>query len=215
MGVSGGERLEQALNADIVIIAVNDDNIENVIEDIAQLGIKNEFLLLHTAGSVGLEVLKKGSSRIGILYPLQTLSKGRKVNMRKVPMLINAICDDDMAAIGTFAGSISDTVSVISDEDREIIHLAAVMVNNFVNHLLYQANDFLIQQNISYKLLESLIEETVKKSFEISPELAQTGPARRNDKKTIRKHQKLLKNHSDLSHLYNLFTELILKKYSK
>lgn len=215
LGVSGGGLLEQALKADIVIIAVSDDNIEKVVKDINGLEREQKPLLIHTAGSVGMSVLRTGSKRVGVLYPLQTLSKGVKVDFRKLPLLINASREQDELELLKLARRISDNVNIISDENRKKIHLAAVMVNNFVNHLLFQASEFLNEEKLDFSLLRPLIEETINKSFEIGPGMAQTGPAKRNDRNTIEKHQALLMAHHDLYQIYELFTDLIVKTYKK
>ena len=63
-------------------------------------------------------------------------------------------------------------------------------------------------QGTEFDLLKPLILETALKVQEHSPYTAQTGPAKRNDKRTIKKHLKQLDNelHKDI---YELMTKSI------
>ena len=101
----------------------------------------------------------------------------------------------------------------VSSEKREKIHLSAVIVNNFVNYLYQVANDLMQEQSLSFDLLKPLIMETANKINHLSPAEAQTGPAKRNDKKTIEKQLNLLKE-SPYKDIYQDLTNSILKKYN-
>ena len=89
------------------------------------------------------------------------------------------------------------------------LHVAAVVVSNFTNHLYTLAEDYCLKEGLDFKQLLPLIEETALRIKNTSPKLAQTGPAIRHDKETIQKHIELLKNHPQLKNLYVLLTESI------
>jgi predicted short-subunit dehydrogenase-like oxidoreductase (DUF2520 family) len=108
-------------------------------------------------------------------------------------------------------GTISKNVVEISSEKRAKLHLAAVFVNNFVNYLYQIGSEVLKKGNLPFELLKPLIAETASKIETLSPEEAQTGPAKRNDKKTIEKHLHLLEN-SDFKEFYELFTKALKKE---
>jgi predicted short-subunit dehydrogenase-like oxidoreductase (DUF2520 family) len=99
-----------------------------------------------------------------------------------------------------------------TSKNRQKYHLAAVFVNNFVNHLFYKAQVQLKQNNLDWELLKPLMEETVAKLDDHSAFDAQTGPARRNDHDTILTHQSLL-TEEDLS-IYKLLTNSIQTTYN-
>jgi predicted short-subunit dehydrogenase-like oxidoreductase (DUF2520 family) len=88
--------------------------------------------------------------------------------------------------------------------------VAAVFVNNFVNELYHISEDILTQQQLDFSLLAPLIKETANKIEYLTPALAQTGPAKRGDKNTILKHQKLLSKQQQ--EVYQLFTSSIQKR---
>ena len=193
-------------NADIYLICVSDDEIKKVAK---QLNLIDK-LVLHTSGSVSLKTILKTSAKTGVLYPLQTFSKDDKMKWSKIPLLIEGSNKEVEKEIVEFAQSISKKVIVLNSQQREKMHLAAVMVNNFSNHLYTLANDFLEKEKIThFKLLFPLMQQTVKKTKKIKPISAQTGPAKRNDKKVISTHLSILKKHPETSKIYSCISESI------
>ena len=91
-------------------------------------------------------------------------------------------------------------------------HLAATLVNNFTNYLFAMAESFCKKENISFAVLQPLMEETVIRLRNISPAATQTGPAIRNDQNTIQKHRELLNDYpAHIAKFYELFTQEIQK----
>jgi predicted short-subunit dehydrogenase-like oxidoreductase (DUF2520 family) len=181
--------------ADVYFICLKDDSIETVLK---QLKLKNKFLV-HTSGSVAMIDLKPFSNNYGVFYPLQTFTKEQKVKFKNLPICLEANNDKNKIILLNIAYELTNNVYVINSEQRKQLHLAAVFANNFTNHLFAIADEILKKQSLPFELLLPLIKETVKKVKSISPTQAQTGPALRNDKKTIQKHLKMLSpNHKKL-----------------
>ena len=61
-------------DADVYILSVKDD----VLADVSDKINFTSGLWLHTSGSVSIELLKKRFPKCGVLYPLQTFSKGSR-----------------------------------------------------------------------------------------------------------------------------------------
>ncbi|MCB0454545.1 MAG: DUF2520 domain-containing protein [Aequorivita sp.] len=196
-------------DADIYIIGIPDDAISSFSESLSF----QSRLVVHTSGGVAMNVLSSKNRR-GVFYPLQTFSKQRKVDFKNIPICIEAENSKDLELLQSLGKLISGNVVEISSEKRAKLHLAAVFVNNFVNHLYEIGSDILKGENLPFELLKPLIAETASKIESLSPEEAQTGPAKRNDKKTIEKHLHLLAN-STHKKLYELFTEQLNQKYGK
>jgi predicted short-subunit dehydrogenase-like oxidoreductase (DUF2520 family) len=194
-------------DADLYIIAIPDDSIAAFSKI---LPLKNK-LVVHTSGSVSMDALSE-KNRKGVFYPLQTFSKNREVNFNNIPICIEASEATDLKLLMNLGKSLSEKVVEISSEERSKLHLAAVFVNNFVNHLYAIGDDILSKNELPLDLLHPLIEETASKIKTLAPSQVQTGPARRGDKKTIEKHVHLLKEGPN-SVLYQQLTESILKKY--
>lgn len=191
--------------ADIYIMALSD---KAFAQEFSFLKLTSK-IVVHTAASVSIEVLKPFSPNYGVLYPLQTLSK-HQYDIPDIPFLIEASNQETLIAIRDLATKISDQVEIMDENSRQKIHVAAVMVNNFTNHLLALAEKYCIAEHINFDLLRPLIIETTNKILHTSPIMAQTGPAKRKDIVTIEQHLRLLEKHPQLRELYNKFSESII-----
>ncbi|WP_298761676.1 Rossmann-like and DUF2520 domain-containing protein [uncultured Psychroserpens sp.] len=201
--------LNQLVEADIYIIAVSDDAIAELSE---QLPFENRFVV-HTSGSVSAYDLDKKNRR-GVFYPLQTFSKSANIDFSQVPICLETLMKKDYMALKNLASAISTITKRVNSDQRAALHLAAVFVNNFTNQLYRVAHEITESQGAEFDLLKPLILETANKVQDHSPYKAQTGPAKRNDKKTIKRHLKLLDNehHKDL---YKLLTASIKNTHGR
>jgi predicted short-subunit dehydrogenase-like oxidoreductase (DUF2520 family) len=191
-------------NADMYLIAVSDIAVEEVFNEL-QLSDK---IVVHTAASVPMDVLKGKTAHYGVMYPLQSLKKEVQ-HLPDIPILIDASDPGTLHLLDVLANTISNRVFVANDELRLKMHLAAVMVNNFTNHLFSLVQTYCRDERLDFHLLLPLIQETAARLEDISPAKTQTGPAVRNDTTTINKHLELLQRHPQLKRLYELFTESI------
>lgn len=198
--------LASVMEADIYLLAIPDDEISNFSEELPF----RDKLLVHTSGSVDVKALSKRNRR-GIFYPLQTFTKERAIDFKSVPICIEAEHTSDLKQLQALGDSISNNVVEISSSDRRILHLAAVFVNNFSNHLYGISEAILNRNELNFDLLKPLIMETAAKIEQLSPSEAQTGPAKRYDQNTIKKHLEMLTNNNDKA-LYELFTKAIQQK---
>lgn len=189
--------------ADLYIIAVSDDAITKVS---SQLPFENR-LVVHTSGSVSLDSLDK-KNRNGIFYPLQTFSKKAEVDFSQIPLCLESDNETDFELLKNLANTISNNVYAINSEQRKALHVSAVFVNNFVNHLYQMGNEICIENNVPFEILKPLIQETANKIMTLSPNEAQTGPAIRNDKQTIAKHLDFLQDENQ-KNIYQILTQSI------
>ena len=189
--------------ADIYILAVNDKVISEISKQLKHLN----GLLVHTSGAIALDMLK--TNRIGVFYPLQTFTKDKKIDFNTIPLCIEAKNTEDEVLLTKVANTISKKVFKIDSLQRKKLHVAAVFVNNFVNHLYSIGENICAKNDIPFEILQPLILETAKKITSLSPTQAQTGPAVRNDIETIEIHKKSLT--ADQTEIYTLLTEAILK----
>ncbi|MDX1942300.1 MAG: F420-dependent NADP oxidoreductase [Saprospiraceae bacterium] len=194
-------------NADLYILAVHDDAI---IKTASQLPL-NQKLITHTSGSTPSTVLQPYTQRYGIFYPLQTFSISKEVDFEQIPICIHANNKEDVIFLENIAKRISSKVYRINDEQRAILHVAAVFVNNFTNHLFQIGYNILEKENLPFDLLRPLIRETAEKIQEHSPAGMQTGPAVRGDKATIKRHLLYLEKFPEYRSLYDSLTKSIQK----
>lgn len=191
-------------NADLYVIAVPDDAIAGLAE---RLQLENK-MVVHTAASVPKDALQYSSDHFGVFYPLQSLRKEVE-QLPDIPILVDASNEAGIVQLYKLARTISNKVFVADDNKRLRMHLAAVMANNFTNHLYVLAEEFCKNEGLDFSLLLPLIKETALRLEQSSPAMVQTGPAARNDRETIDKHLSLLQNHPALKTFYHLFTESI------
>ncbi|MFY7840863.1 MAG: Rossmann-like and DUF2520 domain-containing protein [Lacibacter sp.] len=196
--------------ADFCIMAVSDAAIPELAK---QLQLRR-LVLVHTAGSVSRDVLRNSSPNYGVLYPLQSLRKEMLV-IPPVPFLIDGNSDEVNALLEEFAHSLSDNVNFADDAERLNMHLAAVMVSNFTNHLYALTEDYCKDRDLDFKLLHPLIIEVACRLTQGHAVDMQTGPARRGDEETIKKHLLLLEIDEHLQDLYRELSESIQKLYRK
>lgn len=167
-------------------------------------------LFLHTAGSVSMDVWKQaGAVHYGILYPLQTFSKDRVVNMGDVSFFVEASDDEAMARIESLAFSLSDKVFRADSKRRARLHIAAVFACNFVNAMYDAAHQLLAEDKIPFEVLLPLIDETAAKVHTLAPREAQTGPAVRGDVAVMHSHMEALAQDKELQGLYESISRLI------
>lgn len=202
-------RIQDLKPADITIICVSDDAIEEISE---QIPFTNQ-LVVHTSGSSDISIINK-KNRQGVFYPIQTFSKNKKINFKEIPFCLETANVSDLIVLKKIASILSNKVYMINSEQRRNIHVAAVFVSNFTNHLYQIGNEICQEKNIPFEIFHPLIEETAQKIKSLSPKDAQTGPAKRQDKKTILKHLETIKDPMQ-KEIYTLLTNSIIKSNVK
>jgi predicted short-subunit dehydrogenase-like oxidoreductase (DUF2520 family) len=170
---------------------------------------------VHTSGSVPLETLSGISSNIGVFYPVQTLSFGKKVDFRHVPVCLEANDEENFSRLESLAQKISGKTYRLDSHQRSVLHMAAVFACNFTFHMYTLAADILKAEDIEPGILHSLIEETANKAVNVKPGTGQTGPAAREDMKVIEKHLELLKDNQQYADIYKLITDSIIRYKKK
>ncbi|MDR0744208.1 MAG: DUF2520 domain-containing protein [Tannerella sp.] len=194
-------------DADIYLFSVKDDVLQDIIRKIPE----NKGIWIHTAGSIPVAVFKGYANRYGVIYPMQTLSKSRKIEFHKVPLFIEGSTPASEKEIRQVAEMISGRVSVMNSEKRKYLHLAAVFACNFSNHMYNLATQLLEDQGIDRHVLQPLIEETANKLQTMRPDMAQTGPAIRYDRTIMERHLALLED-PGMREIYEIISADIHKK---
>lgn len=193
--------------ADIYVIAVSDSAVEGVAQ---RLHVAHSAIVVHTAGSVPLSAIPEREGKRGIVYPFQTFTKGRDIDLSHVTLFLEADNEATLQGLKEFASLITRNVEYANSERRRTIHLAGVFVNNFTNHLYALGRDIVGQEGLDFEVLKPLIAETAAKALAgDDPREAQTGPAKRGDRGVIEKHMAMLNEDSTKQKIYNDITESI------
>lgn len=198
-----------SLDADIYIIATKDDGMISLAEEIKYLNKYNK-IITHTSGSVPSSIFESKFKYYGVFYPLQTFSIQKEANFEQLPFCIFGNTPSIEEKLVTLAQSICPNVYRINDHQRSILHVTAVIVNNFSNYLYAIAHEICQDQQVPFDILKPLIKETVQKIAVHAPKDVQTGPAARGDVNTIQKHLDFLGQYPNYQHVYNMLSQGIL-----
>lgn len=198
---------ELNMTADLYILAVSDTAIQTVSEQLPPLP---HAIITHTSGATSMQVLQKHEN-YGIFYPLQTFTRHKKPIFSEIPFILDSNKKEWTPKLNLVARFLSENIYFLNDSQRQTLHLAAVFANNFTNHILHIANDICEKNEVDFRILHPLIAETFEKIKQHSPADIQTGPAKRNDEKTISAHLDLLSNQKKFSDVYRLVTKSIQK----
>lgn len=192
----------------VIIIAVKDDAIPEVVNKLPAL--KNS-LIIHTSGATDISLLKKKFKNCGVIWQVQTIKARTKLDFRQVPLVIEANNASSKKRLTKLARSLSGKIYFLNSAQRRVLHLGAVFVNNFPNHLMYLSKELLRKHRMPFELFAPLILSTSQSAIQ-DPYAAQTGPAKRNDRKTMNAHLKLLKD-KNYRTLYKTISKSITNLY--
>lgn len=195
--------------ADVCIIAVKDEAIAGISK---KLPFENQ-LVVHTSGNTSIEAIDSKNRR-GVFYPLQTMNKQTLVDFTKVPFCLEAENTNDFHLLQRLASLLSTKIYTLNSYQRRVLHLAAVFMNNFSNHLVYISQQICKENEVPFEILQPLLAETFVKLQNTSAYDAQTGPARRNDFLTITNHLAMLDN-NNYKEIYNIITKSIINTYGR
>ena len=195
-------------SAELFILAIKDDALSEVAD---QVILPEGSVLVHTSGAIPMEVLSQSSaSYVGVFYPLQSFTKGKKVDFEEVPFLLESEDEGSLQLLKKVAKSLSQLVYILRGKDRQAVHVAAVFASNFTNHMLRIAEDILHRQGLDAELLKPLIIESISKSLQLGARKAQTGPAIREDYETLEAHHHFLAYNEQLAEIYRLISQDII-----
>ena len=193
------------LNADFIIICVNDESYFNVLEELPK-GLKP--IICHTSGPVSMDVISDYAPNFGVFYPLQSLRKEKYIDFLDVPIFIEGNSTNVRENLMNLADTISNKISEVSSVEREKYHLAAVFANNFTNLMYTLSHKYLEDESLDFQNLIPIIKETANRLADDKPESWQTGPAKRGDMAIMQKHIDMLED-PRLKEIYKQLSDYI------
>ena len=194
-------------DAQLYIVSLKDAAFVQLLPEI--VAGKENALWVHTAGSIPMDVWADKVNRYGVLYPMQTFSKQRVVDFQHIPIFVESNSEADTRFLKAVASVLSKQVYEATSEQRKSLHLAAVFICNFTNHMYALAADLLEKYNLPFDVMLPLIDETARKVHELTPHEAQTGPAVRYDENVISNHLAMLADSPALQEIYKLMSKSI------
>lgn len=182
---------EAARDAELVVVAVPDDAVAEVVAELAA-GCRPGSWVLHCSGALGLEVLdaarRVGARRLAV-HPLQTFPDVRRA-LEDLPGCAAAITADDEEgyAVGeAIAHDLGARPFRLPDEARPLYHAAAVLASNdlvALSGLAAGAFEVAGVPDVRSAMLP-LQRATVDNVGRLGPAAALTGPVVRGDVGTV------------------------------
>ena len=201
---------EVSKEADIYIIAIPDDAVSKIADNLRL----PDKIVVHTAGTLSIGAIKNISENTGVIWPLQSLRK-EIVDLPEIPFVIDGSNEYVNMFLNRLLSEISENVIMLKEEDRIKLHLSAVVVSNFTNHLYALTQEYCDQNNLPFEFLSPLLSETASRLDKYEAKNVQTGPSVRGDKVSVSSHIKLLEQYPAFQSLYKQFDESIRKMYDK
>ena len=188
--------------ADIVIVSVSDHATVAVCKEI------DASLVVHTAGVI--PQVKKDNA--GVFYPLFSFTKGALVQWENIPILIETAEEQNLSILKKIVELLGAKPYSMSSAERTNIHTAAVIVNNFTNHLYTLAEDYCRHHELPFEVLHAIMKQGPEKAIKLGAKQAQTGPAIRGDSGTILDHMESI-DQEDIKILYKLLSTSIRNRH--
>ncbi len=193
---------------DLYILCVSDQAIAEVSEQIPA----GKAPVVHVSGATPLtEIAPKHSSR-GIWYPLMSFAQGDEPEFTSIPFCLEASDGETLDLLKGLCLSMKAGYYEVDSAQRKVLHLAAVMAQNFSNHLYQLAYEQMQTAGLDFSMMKPLLRQSVERLSSGPPRDLQTGPAVRHDELTIAAHRKMIED-PQVSEIYRLITQSIQKKH--
>lgn len=197
---------EDIHSGSICLLAVSDSAIES-----CALKIKaDNCIKIHFSGATSIQVLHGDSA---VLWPIHSFSIPQAVQWNEVSLVAESSGGAAHQKLSRLIEILGGPVTFLTEEQRLQMHMLAVFVNNFTNHLYKIAFDYCEQHKLNFILLQHLIIQSTQALNNYSPAYLQTGPAMRNDLETMQLHQTLLNENREMLDLYLKMSASIRNHY--
>ncbi len=191
-----------------VLLCVSDHAIEQLANELKD---KSPFLI-HFSGTQSISRLTPFTPNAAIIWPNQSFSNAVHIDWKNVPLILEVSNETSKVWLMEIVNALGGSAVFLDEESRKKLHLAAVVANNFINHLFVLTETWCIQNKLDFKLLLPLINQSTQNLQNQSPSQLQTGPASRNDWTTIHSHIEMLSHFPELKQVYTLFSDQLSLK---
>ncbi len=205
------------LESEVVLLAVRDQMIGEVATMLAGTGlIGKRHVLLHCAGAApAREVLGGVAGQVagvGTLHPLSAISDG-KLAMRALRGTVFGVEGDDAgrAAAARLVAALGGVVLPLDGSQMAAYHAAAALASNYVVATIDAAAEVLASVGVApekaARALIPLAEGALRNIAAQGTTSGLTGPVRRGEVETVRRHLKTLQDRPELAEIYRVLAK--------
>ena len=179
----------------LVLLAVPDSQIA-----VVSAHLPEKVRVVHFSGATSLSAIRQ--EHRAVCWPCQTLTKGTTIDYSKIPVLFESSSSEMQTYVDVVLKPVMGKWTNSTSDQRAKAHLAATFSNNFTNHMQVISQALLQEAQLPVDLFYSMLKAHIDLLAHYDPRKVQTGPAKRNDENTLRKHEELLMNHPEWKMIY-------------
>lgn len=200
---------KELFEAELLLVALPDHALHQQFSSLDSY----KGILTHCSGATAIQPRTTYPS--AVCYPLNSFNKSQRTSLKATPLFVEASNPQALKRLRFFAESLSEQVVELESPRRLALHLAAVISQNFSNHLLAQTQQWCSENSLDFLWLKPMLESKFNEAFLTNAALIQSGPALRRDEKTLAQHRVLLSEHVSLLQIYNALTTSIQEFHEK
>lgn len=217
-GATAVSQISRNSPAEVVWICVPDDLIETVAGEISARTDWSGKMVLHSSGALGSDVLlplKKAGALIASAHPLMSFVRGAKPDFSGVPFALEG---DSKATtlLGAIVRSLGAKPFRIERQLKAAYHAFGFFSSPLLVALIASAQRVAglagLNEKQALELMEPIIRRTIDNCFRQGPCEAFSGPLRRGDVETVRKHLRVLSQRPELLAVYRALSEIALRE---
>lgn len=197
------DQLADGATAQIILLAVPDDQIQNVALELqASCQLAKQTTLIHFSGLHPAEIMRHNSSPVSLLslHPLLPFADRQKAfdHLHQAPCALEGGNPQTLALGQQLINAMGGHPFILDGDKKMLYHTAACIASNYLVTLLASARDLLVYCGIepdqTIALLLPLVQASLDNVKDLGPERGLTGPIVRGDTGTVTAHIQALKN---------------------
>jgi predicted short-subunit dehydrogenase-like oxidoreductase (DUF2520 family) len=201
-----------------VFLAVPDGAVEDVAKRIARSSPPERVSFVHVSGALGLDALAplRPAHAVGSFHPLQSFPDPRPPDaFAGITIAVDASTPALRRALARLARDLGGHPMHVADGARALYHAAAVFASNYVVVVIDEGARLLQRAGFSRteaeKALVPLVQGVVANIQRQGTVKALTGPVRRGDVETIKRHLAALGNVPQIEAVYRILGQVALE----
>ncbi|HKT25870.1 MAG TPA: DUF2520 domain-containing protein [Terriglobales bacterium] len=205
------------MSADIVWICVPDDAIAPLAEQMADERDWRGKIVVHSSGALSsdaLEPLRRKGAEVASAHPLMTFVSSSQPKLKGVPFALEGTAKA-LTAVETIINDFEAQAFRIARTEKAAYHAFGFFSSPAIVALIAAAMDVGKLAGLDGKraraLMEPIVRQTIDNCFRTSPQQAFSGPVRRGDVETIRKHLEVLRQQPDSLAVYRALVKIALR----
>ena len=217
VGANATTLSKASFTAKVTWICAPDDAISEVADRIAARSEWKRKIAVHSSGALDSDVLaslKKAGANTASAHPLMTFVSSSKSELVGVPFAMEGD-PKALAVVRAIVRSIGGNPFRIAADLKPAYHLFGFFSSPALVALMAAAQKVGelagLNERKSRELMEPIIRRTIDNCFRSAPQQAFSGPLRRGDIATLRKHLEVLRQQPELLAVYKSLSHIALE----